>query len=142
MLRLDDHSIKAESARGSILLEALIAVLIFSLGILGLIGLQATLMKNTTEAKARIDASLIANQRIARMWVDRDNLSNYAGTLTAGDSSSDPDQAQISLFPNGSITTAVANDVVTVTVNWQLPGQIATSNFVTVARINGNSTSP
>lgn len=56
--------------QGSVLLEALIAFLIFSMGILGVIGLQATSITNTMEASYRTDAAFLANQIIAQMWVD------------------------------------------------------------------------
>jgi type IV pilus assembly protein PilV len=142
MLKNLHPKIAEPAQRGSVLLEALIAILIFSLGILGLIGLQAASIKSTTLAKERVDASLIANQRIARMWVNRGvagaNLPSFAGTLTAGSTSSDPDWAQLSTLPNGTLTTTVAADVVTVTVGWQMPGQATANSFVAIARINGN----
>lgn len=115
---------------GSVLLEGLIAILIFSFGILGLIGLQAASMKNTTQSKGRIDASLIANQRIAAMWVDRANLANYVENAT--------NISATSKLPNGTRTTAVAGDQVTITISWQMPGDAVANQFVTVARINGN----
>jgi type IV pilus assembly protein PilV len=43
------------------LLEALIAILIFSFGILGLVGLQANAINLSTDAKYRADAALLAN---------------------------------------------------------------------------------
>lgn len=52
------------------MLEALIAFLIFSMGILGVIGLQATAINNTLDAQYRSDAAFLANQIIAQMWVD------------------------------------------------------------------------
>lgn len=51
------------------LLEALIAILIFSLGILAIVGLQAASIKSAGDAKYRSDASLLANQLIGQMWV-------------------------------------------------------------------------
>ncbi|MEO8132864.1 MAG: type IV pilus modification protein PilV [Betaproteobacteria bacterium] len=63
---------------GAMLLEALIAILIFSLGILAIIGLQAQSIRNSSEAKYRSDASYLANQLIGRMWADRANLATYA----------------------------------------------------------------
>ncbi|MFO1318169.1 MAG: type IV pilus modification protein PilV [Burkholderiales bacterium] len=63
---------------GVMLLEALIAILIFSLGILALIGLQAQSIRNSSEAKYRADASFLANQVIGFMWADRANFSQYA----------------------------------------------------------------
>jgi len=129
--------------RGSMILEVMIAILIFSFGVLGLIGLQATSMRSTTEAKQRIDASMLVNQRIARMWTEPANLDSFERTLTAGGSSTDHDQELIDLFPNGSsLTTEVNVDVATVTVTWRLPGQAADSTYQAIARIRENTTTP
>ena len=54
---------------GSMLLEALIAILIFSMGILAVVGLQAASIKNAGDAKYRSDASLLANQLVGQMLV-------------------------------------------------------------------------
>jgi len=54
--------------KGVALLEALIAVLLFSFGVLALVGLQASTMRITTDAKMRVDASYLANQKIGEMW--------------------------------------------------------------------------
>lgn len=56
------------------LLEALIAILIFSFGVLGLVGLQASMVKSTSDAKYRSTANYIAQQRIGEMWADPANL--------------------------------------------------------------------
>jgi type IV pilus assembly protein PilV len=56
--------------QGSVLLEALIAFLIFAMGILGVIGLQATAINNTLDARYRSDAAFLANQIIAQIWTD------------------------------------------------------------------------
>ncbi|PJC03819.1 MAG: prepilin-type cleavage/methylation domain-containing protein, partial [Gallionellales bacterium CG_4_9_14_0_8_um_filter_55_61] len=50
------------------LLEALIAFLIFAMGLLGVIGLQATAINNTLDARYRSDAAFLANQIIAQIW--------------------------------------------------------------------------
>jgi type IV pilus assembly protein PilV len=65
-------------ARGSVLLEALVGMLIFSIGILALVAMQAESIRNTSEARYRNDASYLANQIIGRMWADRPNLASYA----------------------------------------------------------------
>lgn len=51
------------------LLEVLIAMLIFALGVLGLVGLQANAVKQSGQAKYRTDATLLANELIGTMWV-------------------------------------------------------------------------
>ncbi|MBK8577809.1 MAG: type IV pilus modification protein PilV [Candidatus Accumulibacter sp.] len=53
---------------GVMLLEALIAILIFSLGILSLVALQGTSIQLTSDAKYRTDATLLANRLIGQMW--------------------------------------------------------------------------
>ena len=113
--------------RGGALLEGLLAILIFSIGVIGLMGMQAASIKNTTLAKQRVDASFIANQRIGIMWVDQANLASYAESATS-----------IAELPNGTRTTVVAGTQVTVTVNWQPPGESATYSFQTIAQINSN----
>jgi type IV pilus assembly protein PilV len=54
---------------GVLLLEVLIALLIFALGVLGLVGLQATAIKQSSQTKFRADATLLANELIGQMWV-------------------------------------------------------------------------
>ena len=44
--------------RGIALIEVLVAVLLFALGILALVGLQASMNKNVTQAKLRGEASV------------------------------------------------------------------------------------
>ena len=55
------HKPLRHAQSGVMLLEALIAILIFSLGILALIGLQATAISQSTDARYRSEAALLAN---------------------------------------------------------------------------------
>lgn len=55
--------------RGVLLLEVLIALLIFALGVLGLVGLQATAAKQSGQTKYRADATLLANDLLGLMRV-------------------------------------------------------------------------
>jgi type IV pilus assembly protein PilV len=65
---------------GVMLLEALLGILLFTIGILGLISLQGSSIRNTTDARYRSEAAYLANQIVGRMWVDRTNLASYALT--------------------------------------------------------------
>ena len=93
--------------RGILLLEALIAILLVSFGILGLVALWANSLKNASEAKYRTDASFLANEMIGQMWMDR---------VTINDDTEQP-QAEV-------------------TINWELPGH-APHEFKAIAHING-----
>ncbi len=66
--------------RGVMLLEALIAILIFSVGILSIVGMQSVAIKNVVEGKSRADAGFLAEQLIANMWNDTPNIDQYAFT--------------------------------------------------------------
>ena len=72
--------------RGVMLLEALMGILIFSIGILALVAMQAQAFRASAEAKYRSDASYLANTIVGRMWTDRTNLAAYKHreTDTAG----------------------------------------------------------
>ena len=54
---------------GVVLLEALIAILIFSLGILTIVGIQATSIRMAGDAQLRTKATLLANRLVGQMWV-------------------------------------------------------------------------
>ena len=64
--------------RGVTLLESLLGILIFSLGILAVIGMQAMAIRTVAESKYRMDASFLANEVIGEMWANRSNLASYA----------------------------------------------------------------
>jgi type IV pilus assembly protein PilV len=122
------------SQRGVLLLEALIAILLFSIGILAVVGLQANAIKNVTESKYRTDASLLADQIIGQMWANRTNVAGYA---YAGGAAPEPVAAWVTqvqgTLPNATTYPPVIEVVtsmqpgpptytaheVTVTVSWQ-----------------------
>ena len=67
----------ARHQAGVMLIEALIGILIFSIGILALLGMQGTAIKNTTDARYRSEAAFLATQIVGQMWVDMANLGSY-----------------------------------------------------------------
>lgn len=141
--------------RGSMLLEGLIAILIFSMGILAIVGMQAAAIKNSTDAKDRADASYLANQIIGQMWADRPNLSSYNNYAGAGATPCNP-TGTASAYPNAAswvaavqatlpnaaanmqqiVVNAANNNLVTVTVCWQPPQATVAHYFVATAQIN------
>lgn len=102
--------------QGVVLIESLVAVLIFSMGILALVGLQAAMIKNTTENKQRADASFIAQEQLARVWTSNHiSLADSAGQIDVSDQ-----------LPNGLVNVIVeSRGLVTASVTWQSPGQDA-----------------
>ena len=58
--------------RGVVLIEVMVAILVFSVGVLAIVGLQATMIKSTADAKYRADATYIAQSRIGHLVPDHD----------------------------------------------------------------------
>ena len=71
---------------GAYLLEALIGILIFSFGILGIVGLQAQAIRVTNDAEMRAEAIYLANSLISKMWTDDPGVlkAKYDSTVGTG----------------------------------------------------------
>lgn len=134
LIPASDHPRSAQ--QGSILLEGLIAILIFSIGILAIVGLHASAIKTVADAQYRLEASLYAERIVSQMWADVPNISTY--TYPGGSAVAlTPWLANIGTLPGVNVqgnvnapTITVAGSVAngwTVTVNifWQAPGATA-----------------
>jgi type IV pilus assembly protein PilV len=75
---------RAPSQRGVMLVEVMIALLIFALGVLGLVGLQATAVQQSGQTKYRTDATLLANELVGQMWTQTDrSFANLSAKFTS-----------------------------------------------------------
>lgn len=107
--------IVATMQQGSVLIEAMVALVIFSMGVLALVGLQSAMIKNSSDNRYRAEAQLIAQTHIANMMAYGGDAANYITQV-------DKDKIK-SQLPNGTLTfSALTNTMVTVTVGWQVPG--------------------
>ena len=144
-----------QSQAGVMLLEALIGILIFSIGILALLGMQGSAMKNTADARYRSEAAYFASRIIGLMWVnDKEKLADWdtrplkglpAGALPPRDLWMD----DVAKKMQGGIAPAIlvgpdpleglADHEVRVVVRWQHPGEDkeTTRQVVIVNRIYG-----
>lgn len=70
---------------GSFLIEALLGILIFSLGILALVGMQASAISAQSDARYRIEAANLTEQLLNNIWlnVDRSSAANLQASLAA-----------------------------------------------------------
>jgi type IV pilus assembly protein PilV len=142
---------------GSLLVEALVALLIFALGLLGVIGLQAASIRNSGIARQRIEASFLVNQLIGRMWAD-DRIpahlqASYQGSAGSGGagytawladvrallpgvaSGAVPAPAVDVVTVNGAAPPDTAKSLVTITLRWQQPGTGEVHRYVAVTEI-------
>ena len=136
--------------QGVVLLEALIGILIFSLGILALVAMQAISVSTVSNARYRTEAAFLANEIIAAAWVDRGanyaNLATYA--VSSGTATNPNTQAWVAkvnallpgtaaLPPDIAIATPAAGGrQMTVTIRWRAPDAVTASNHVAVAFIS------
>ena len=108
------------------LIEALVAVLIFAFGVLGIVGLQASMTKAQTQSKSRADASLLAQQLVGTMWTDTANLAQYS-TITAACAAYPRCSEWVARvaagLPNGVATVQLTLPVVEITINWTPPNE-------------------
>lgn len=128
--------------RGFSLLEALIALVIVSLGMLGIAGIIANSLKVNQGAQIRSQASWLAHDIIDSMRANRSAAADYAGADCAaaptGGTIAEDDLASwcaalLNALPSGTGTVNVAGDLVTVTVQWddtRAAGGSATQQFV------------
>ncbi len=125
--------------RGVSLIEVLVAMTIFSFGILGMLGMHARALTTFSDVKYRTNAALLTDSLINDIWVNRANIANYAyaGSGTVAQIQPWLSQVQATL-PNGAATVAVSGTNVVVTVTWQPPNEVAanqTHRHVEIATI-------
>ena len=110
------------------------SLLLFSIGILGLVGLQASMTKAQSAAKYRADATYLASELVGALWVDKVNLADYATTPTATCTAGrcvDWVNKVSSGLPGGAATVAVtpATGTVLVTLSWSVSNE-GTNSYV------------
>lgn len=110
---------------GIAMIEVLVAMLIFMLGVLGLVGLQGSMTRAQTESKFRADAAYLANEAIGRMWSNLSSIASYDGGGCASVARCKEWQDKVNAsLPQGA--GAVALDAstgdATITVSWTSPG--------------------
>lgn len=136
---------------GAALLEVLIAILIFSIGILAAVGMQATAIKSVADSKYRTDAAFLANKLFAQIWTDATNASQYAYPGSGPIPSRLNDWiAQVNKLPAASTlppivtvtNTTAQGGTITVQLRWQPPEELskglAPHNYTAIAAIYGN----
>jgi len=129
------------SQAGFMLIEALIAILIFSIGILGIVGLQATAVQQSSDARYRAQAAELAQQLLGQMWTSNRTATSLQTNYNCTPPCSSAGAGYTSWY--GQVTAAlpgVASDsslmpyvsvdssgVVNVTIYWRQPSDDSAS---------------
>ena len=114
--------------RGSTLLEVLVAVLIFSFGILGLVAMQVRATQYSVDAEDRNRAALLADDLAAQMRLAR-TVTLPTAQITAWQAR--VADATTQGLPSGTATITVAGNTALITITWQQPRSTLTSQLVT-----------
>lgn len=138
---------------GVMLIEALIAILIFSLGILAIVKLQATSIQQSASAEYRALASMLANDLISQMWASDKTPATLKSNFESGtpfttwrskviasglpkvSTSQNTPTVSVTSLPSGCTGTACTSSSVTVTVYWQAPSESSAHQFMAIAQI-------
>ena len=145
---------------GGFLLEALIGILIFSFGILGIVGLQAQSLRHTGESEYRAEAVYYANSLISQMWTDDPAGLKNKYDSTVGGAGYLKFKALVANLPGATganvpvVLVDPAKDctgtndaaqppslqshVVMVCVYWQVPGDADVHNYTTTGVVGTN----
>lgn len=137
------HPIRGQ--QGSMLLEGLIAILIFSMGILAIVGMQGASIKNVSDAKYRMDAANLADQLIGQMWADDKTTATlqakYNSPSGAGFTAwkTDVQNTLPGVAANPPTVAIDGNNLATVTVLWQAPGSATSHKHVVMAQVRSTN---
>lgn len=114
--------------RGLSMIEVLVAIVVISLGLLGMAGLQAAGLRSSHSALHRAQAAQLANDMAERVRANLGQATSYGLTLAdsgpscAGVCGTDITDwlARLRTLPagDGAIAVDTANEVVTITVQW------------------------
>lgn len=106
--------------RGMSMIEVLIVIVLFSFGLLGMVGLQARATQTSVSAEDNNRAALLANELATVMW-SSNTVSLPTATIT--DWNTRVADATVQGLPNGAGTVTVAGTVARIVISWRAPQQ-------------------
>jgi len=113
-----------KNVSGMVLLEVLISILLFSFGVLGLVGMQVIATQNSLNSQDRAIASILANDMVSQMWIKK------SGSIAAvaADINVWKLKVQNSALSNAIGDVTQVGDIATITITWKAPTKTAADN--------------
>ena len=125
-------------SRGSSLLEGMLAILIFSVGLISILNLLTTALTEIGNARYRSEASLLASSVIAEMWAGERSLVRLGERYGSEDALEYKMWREIvaTKLPGVTATTNKPEITInrsggiTIQIYWQAPGDPQSHNFI------------
>lgn len=123
----------ARKQYGVMLLEALVSILIFSIGILAIVALQGTSVKLASDSRYRSDANMLASKYIGEMWLASSSPTFATDFATGGSEYLKLNSSVVTTLPMAGAVSSPAvtintysvsspSSTVTIDIYWQAPG--------------------
>ena len=120
---------------GFVMLEALVGGLIFAIGVLGIVALQASMTQAQSVGKSRADAIYLADELVGLLWADLPRATQYTTASCSTNTQCTDWSAKVGrALPGG--TPAVTVDgagSVAITISWST--QAGTQSYTTVTAV-------
>jgi type IV pilus assembly protein PilV len=135
---------------GGGLIEGLVSLTILSVGLLGMAGLQGTLIQESSESRTRMQAGFLASSVLGMAAADPENVGCFIVNSAQSVACASPDaQAQTTSWTNqvssalpgsAGVPPTVAYDAtsgqLTVTLRWQMRGDATVHNFIAATQVS------
>ena len=151
MARMNTTLPTGRQQAGGFLLEALIGILIFAFGVLGIVGLQAHSLRVTNESQYRAEAAYLASVVMSEMWTDdyQTLQTNYDSVLGTGagyikfknDVKAKLGNAWVAdpeLIFDAAKAPSLQSSYVNIKVEFMMPGEVTPHQYVTSGVIGQN----
>ena len=137
---------------GGGLVEGLVSLTILSVGLLGMAGMQSTLIQEATESRSRMQAGFLASSVLGMAAANPENVGCFIVNSAQSVPCISPDaQAQAtswtdqvgSALPGStgvppSVAYDAANGQLTVTLRWQMRGDTTVHNFIAATQVSAS----
>lgn len=127
--------INNNNKKGFFIIEALISILVFMIGILGILQLQVGQMQATADAQYRAQASYMAENLMSEIIIDKGNIDTFVDKTNATYSDWEGNLRNalpgVNEFPPEVSTSIAASGgtLVTVVVKWKAPQSESESKY-------------
>lgn len=141
------NCLKLKRQNGIFVFEALVAIFIFVVGVLGVVRIQSSTINAVSEGGYRTTATYLADSIVGKMWLDMENIESYdiessslspalvswrqeVARLLPGVADDPDNPSDVPALPTIDVVNNGGRYNVTVSVYWRHPGSEANSRHI------------